>query len=53
MVLYKYVYYNFFDPGTQFPGNEKIMLCNTKKVIIIIFFIPQVVKIPGVKNYKS
>ena len=36
MVLYKYVYYNFFDPGTQFPGNEKITLCNTKKVIIII-----------------
>jgi len=22
----------FFDPGTQFPGNEKIALCNTKKV---------------------
>ena len=22
----------FFDPGTQFPGNEKITLCNTKKV---------------------
>ena len=22
-------------------------------IIIIIFFIPQVVKIPGVKNYKS
>jgi len=21
----------FFDPGTQFPGNEKIMLCNTNK----------------------
>jgi len=21
----------FFDPGTQFPGNEKITLCNTKK----------------------
>jgi len=21
----------FFDPGTQFPGYEKIMLCNTKK----------------------
>ena len=19
-----------FDPGTQFPGNEKITLCNTK-----------------------
>jgi len=25
------VYYYFFDPGTQFPGNEKITLCNTKK----------------------
>jgi len=22
----------FFDPGTQFLGNEKITLCNTKKV---------------------
>ena len=21
----------FFDPGTQFPGNEKNALCNTKK----------------------
>jgi len=21
-----------FDPGTQFPGNEKNTLCNTKKV---------------------
>jgi len=21
----------FFDPGTQFPRNEKITLCNTKK----------------------
>jgi len=21
----------FFDPGTQFPGSEKITLCNTKK----------------------
>ena len=20
-----------FDPGTQFPGNEKITLCNTEK----------------------
>jgi len=25
----------------------------TYVIIIIIFFIPQVVKIPGVKNYKS
>jgi len=22
----------FFDPSTQFQGNEKITLCNTKKV---------------------
>ena len=22
----------FFDPGTQFPGNEKNTLCNAKKV---------------------
>jgi len=28
----------FFDPSTQFPGNEKITLCNTN--IIIIFFKP-------------
>jgi len=21
----------FFDPGSQFPGNKKITLCNTKK----------------------
>jgi len=21
----------FFDPGTQFPGNDKITLCNTEK----------------------
>jgi len=25
------LFYLFFDPGTQFPGNEKITLCNTKK----------------------
>jgi len=34
MVLWKetyYYYYYYFDPGTQFPGNEKITLCNTKK----------------------
>jgi len=24
-------YYLFFYPGTQFLGNEKITLCNTKK----------------------
>jgi len=23
--------YHFYDPGTQFPGNKKITLCNTKK----------------------
>jgi len=28
---YHYYYYYFFDPGTQFPGTEKIALCNTKK----------------------
>ena len=27
-----YYYYYFFDPGTQFPRNEKITLCNIKKV---------------------
>ena len=27
----------FFDPGTQFPRNEKIMLCNTKIIIIILY----------------
>jgi len=32
MALYKSVYYYYyFDPGTQFPGNEKITLCNAKK----------------------
>jgi len=25
------VFIIIFDPGTQFPGNEKITLCNTKK----------------------
>ena len=24
----------FFDPGTQFPGNEKLTLCNTKSTKI-------------------
>jgi len=26
--------FNFFDPGTQFPGNEEITLCNTKSTKI-------------------
>jgi len=26
------IFIYFFDPGTQFPRNEKITLCNTKKV---------------------
>ena len=30
-VYFYYYYYYFFDPGTQFPGNEKITLCNIKK----------------------
>jgi len=25
-------YYYYFYPGTQFPGNENITLCNTKKL---------------------
>jgi len=31
--LYECDYYssNFFDPGTQFQGNEKNTLCSTKK----------------------
>jgi len=29
----------FFDPGTQFPRNEKITLCNTKIIIIIIIIL--------------
>jgi len=29
--IYYYYYYYYFDPGTQFPGNEKITLYNTKK----------------------
>jgi len=28
---YWHHYYYYFDPGTHFPGNEKITLCNTKK----------------------
>ena len=28
---YYYYYYYYFDPGTQLPGNEKIMVCNKKK----------------------
>ena len=37
MALYKYnyyyyyYYYKLFKPGSQFPGNETITLCNTKK----------------------
>jgi len=35
MALYKYnyyyYYYKLFKPGTQFQGNGKITLCNTKK----------------------
>jgi len=27
---------NFFDPGTQFPRNEKITLCNTKKYKLLL-----------------
>ena len=31
IVLFIHDYYDyFFDPGTQFPGNEKNTLCNTK-----------------------
>jgi len=25
-----YYYYYYYDPGTPFPGNEKILLCSTK-----------------------
>ena len=28
---FNYYCFYFFNPGTQFPGNEKITLCNTKK----------------------
>jgi len=30
---------DYFDAGTQFPGSEKITLCNTKSTIIIIIII--------------
>jgi len=34
-IVYFFVFFPifilFFDPGTQFPGNEKIMLCNKEK----------------------
>jgi len=29
--VYYYYYYYYLDPSTQFPGNENITLCNTKK----------------------
>ena len=28
-----------FDSGTQFPGNEKITLCNTKKYIKLLLLL--------------
>jgi len=28
----------FFDPGTQFLGNEKITLCNTKKYYYYYYY---------------
>jgi len=33
--------------------NEAVMKQNCIEAFIIIIFLPQVVKIPGVKNYKS
>jgi len=70
-----------FDPGTQFPRNEKLRYAiqkstksswnepysssftkqswgkmalyrwiKTKSRLLLLFFIPQVVKIPGIKN---
>jgi len=29
--VHLFYYYYYFDPCTQFPGNEKITLSNTKK----------------------
>jgi len=28
----------FFDPGTQFPRNEKITLCNKKLLLLLLLF---------------
>jgi len=35
----------FFYPSTQFPGNEKITLCNTKKVQKIIIVIITIINV--------
>jgi len=32
---YYYYYYYYFEPGAQFPGNEKIRYAIQKKYIII------------------
>jgi len=34
-----------FYPSTQFPGNEKITLCNTKKVQKIIIVIITIINV--------
>jgi len=34
------LYYYFFDPGTHFPGNEKITLCNTNYYYYYFFLTP-------------
>jgi len=35
-IIIIFLFFNyFFDPGTQFPENEKIMLCNIIIIIII------------------
>jgi len=40
----------FFDPGTQFPRNEKITLCIIIIIIFIIIFTP-VLSSQGMKKY--
>jgi len=36
-----------FDPGTQFPRNEKITLCNTKSTKIKLIIIDACTQFPG------
>ena len=46
----------FFDPRTQFPGNEKITLCNTKstkmKLLFLLLFFTPVLNSRGKKKLR-
>jgi len=43
----------FLTPVLNSQGMKKITLCNAEKYYYCYYFMTQVVKIPGVKNYKS